>query len=101
MLCVIDANPIEDDTAKWSRSGFDSTRMKVVRDKNTFYLTVLNVTEKDAGEFTCTVKNGIGKEVENNTYPLVKRKSEKNISQAIFCCFIFTKSCIKINQQWD
>jgi hypothetical protein len=80
MLCVIDANPIKEDTAKWSRtSGYDkvdSTRMEFVRVKNTFYLTVLNVTEKDAGEFTCTVKNGIGKEVKNKTYLLVKRKSE-------------------------
>ena len=74
MLCVIDANPIKDDTAIWSRSGFDSKRMKSVRDGNTFYLTVLNVTEEDAGEFTCTVKNGIGKEVKNTTYLLVKRK---------------------------
>jgi len=80
MLCVIDANPIKEDTAKWSRtSGYDkvdSTRMEFVRVKNTFYLTVLNVTEKDSGEFTCTVKNGIGKEVKNKTYLLVKRKSE-------------------------
>ena len=74
MLCVIDANPIKDDTAKWSRSGFESSRMKSVRDGNTFYLTVMNVTEEDAGEFTCTVKNGIGKEVKNKTYLLVKRK---------------------------
>ena len=74
MLCVIDANPIKDDTAKWSRSGFESSRMKSVRDGNTFYLTVMNVTEEDAGEFTCTVKNGIGKEVKNTTYLLVKRK---------------------------
>ena len=77
MLCVIDANPIKDDTAKWSRSGFDSSRMKTLRDGNTFYLTVLNVTEEDAGEFTCTVENGIGKEVKNNTFLLVKRKRLK------------------------
>ena len=74
MICVIDANPIKDDTAKWSREGFDNARMQVNRSGNSFYLTVRNVTAKDAGEFTCTVNNGIGKEVKNNTYLLVKRK---------------------------
>ena len=74
MRCVIDANPIKDDTAKWSRTGFDNSRMDKIRDGNAFYLTVLNVTEEDAGEFTCTVNNGIGKEVVNKTYLLVKRK---------------------------
>ena len=83
MRCVIDANPIKDDTAKWSRSGFDSSRMKESRDGNAFYLTVLNVTEEDAGEFTCTVKNGIGKEATNKTYLLVKRKC-RNVSVSFF-----------------
>ena len=75
MVCVVDANPIKDDTVKWSRAGFDDARMKTSPDGNSFHLTVLNVTEKDAGEFTCTVKNGIGNEVNNKTFLLVKRKN--------------------------
>ena len=57
--------------------------MKESRDGNAFYLTVLNVTEEDAGEFTCTVKNGIGKEATNKTYLLVKRKY-RNTSASFF-----------------
>ena len=74
MVCVVDGNPIKEDTVKWSREGFDEARMKTSRDSNSFYLTVLNVTEEDAGEFTCTVNNGIGEEVKNTTFLLVKRK---------------------------
>ena len=98
MRCVIDANPIKDETAKWSRSGFDSSRMKESRDGNAFYLTVLNVTEEDAGEFTCTVKNGIGKEAANKTYLLVKRKL-LNIP-FLFIIYIKLVSCLTIISQY-
>ena len=90
MVCVVDANPIKDDTVKWSRAGFDDARMKTSPDGNSFHLTVLNVTEKDAGEFTCTVKNGIGNEVNNKTFLLVKRKNLFNFFITVantFCLY--------------
>ena len=77
MKCVVDANPIKIDTVKWTgHEGFDMEgRTKWTNVSGTsFYLTVVNVTEKDAGKFTCEVNNGIGEAVSNTTFLLVRRK---------------------------
>ena len=85
MICTVDANPITDDTIKWVRDGYDMEgRTKTTRDGNTMYLTVINSTETDAGEFECVVNNGIGAEVKNKSFLLVKRKFS-----SLLCVHIF------------
>ena len=76
MKCVVDANPITEDTVKWTREGFDMEgRAKLTNvSSSSFFLTVVNVTEKDAGKFSCQVNNGIGEAVSNTTFLLVRRK---------------------------
>ena len=44
-------------------------------DGNTLYLTITEATEADAGVFECVVNNGIGNEVRNATFLVVKRES--------------------------
>lgn len=41
---------------------------------NSVYFTVKNVTADDAGEFVCLANNGIGSEVKNSSFLLVRRK---------------------------
>ena len=74
MKCVVDANPITG--VKWTREGFDMEgRAKLTNvSSSSFFLTVVNVTEKDAGKFSCQVNNGIGEAVSNTTFLLVRRK---------------------------
>ena len=76
MKCVVDANPIKEDTVKWTRDEFDMEgRAKLTNvSSSSFFLTVVNVTEKDAGKFSCQVNNGIGEAVSNTTFLLVRRK---------------------------
>ena len=77
MSCVVDANPIKAETVQWIREGFDfeaRARLTNVSDTS-FFLTVINVTESDAGKFTCQVNNGIGQTVINTTFLLVRRKN--------------------------
>ena len=79
MVCSVDANPITADTVKWVREGFDfdaKARLSDVSNTN-FFLTVINVTEEDAGEFTCEVNNGIGETISNTTFLLVRREYYK------------------------
>lgn len=84
MVCVVDANPIKEDTIQWKREGFDmASRTKVANVSTNFYLTVLNVTAEDAGEFTCVVDNGIGKPAKNSTFLLVRHKPKIDKSPAI------------------
>ena len=75
-MCKIDANPINADTVKFTREGFDfesRTKVTTISGRN-FYLTVYNVTEADAGKFTCEVNNGVGETVSNSSFLLVRRK---------------------------
>ena len=75
LICEVDANPITADTVKWTRDGFDfDGRTKITASGNKFYLNVINVTEADEGKFSCKVNNGIGDEVTNTTFLLVRRK---------------------------
>ena len=75
LMCEVDANPITADTVKWTRDGFDfDGRTKIAASGNKFYLNVINVTESDEGKFSCKVNNGIGDEVTNTTFLLVRRK---------------------------
>ena len=76
MVCNVDANPINPDTVKWIRDGFDfAAKAKLANVSNTnFFLTILNVTESDAGKFKCEVNNGIGEAVSNTTFLLVRRE---------------------------
>ena len=75
LICEVDANPITADTVKWTRDGFDfDGRTKMTASGNKFYLNVINVTEADEGKFSCKVNNGIGDEVTNTTFLLVRRK---------------------------
>ena len=76
LMCKIDANPINTDTVKFTREGFDfesRTKVTTISGRN-FYLTVYNVTEADAGKFTCEVNNGVGETVSNSSFLLVRRK---------------------------
>lgn len=41
---------------------------------NTFYLVVRGITRKDMGQFFCVADNGIGNEVSQPAYLVVKRK---------------------------
>ena len=75
-MCKIDANPINADTVKFTREGFDfesRTKVTTISGRN-FYLTVYNVTEADAGKFTCEVNNGVGETVSNSSFLLVRRE---------------------------
>ena len=84
LVCSVDANPIKIDTVKWLREGFDfeaKTRLTNVSNIN-FYLTVINVTEGDAGEFTCQVNNGIGETISNSTFLLVRREYYNTTSKS-------------------
>ena len=85
MVCVVDSNPIKTDTVKWTREGFDfAGKAKLTNVSNSnFFLTVINVTETDAGKFTCEVNNGIGEAVSNTTYLLVRRKFFSNLKKSI------------------
>lgn len=76
MVCVVDANPINAETVQWKREGFDmETRARLSNVSGTsFFLTVINVTDEDAGQFTCEASNGIGETVSNSTFLLVRRK---------------------------
>lgn len=79
-VCSVDANPIKADTIKWVRAGGDGneapagleSRMITANVSNALYLTVRNVTAKDSGAFECVANNGVGKEVRNKTYLLVR-----------------------------
>ena len=76
LVCSVDANPIKPDTVKWVREGFDFDAKAILTNvsNSNFFLTVINVTEADAGEFTCEVNNGIGETISNSTFLLVRRK---------------------------
>ncbi len=77
LVCEVDANPITVDTVKWIREGFDMDARALLTNVSSsrFFLTVINVTEADAGQFTCQVNNGIGDLVSNTTFLLVRRKN--------------------------
>ena len=47
----------------------------VQQQRGVVLLTVLNATAEDSGLFWCVADNGIGKEVRNATYLLVRRKT--------------------------
>ena len=70
-------------------------RVKTKLDGNTLYLTITEATEADAGVFECVVNNGIGNEVRNATFLVVKRESLIIIQTlpleitAFNCLFIF------------
>ncbi|XP_059087472.1 nephrin-like isoform X2 [Tigriopus californicus] len=72
--CFVDANPIKDDTIQWKREDFDMTRVTTTNISNIVYLTVKNVTDKDSGKFDCVANNGIGAEVKNSSFLLVRHK---------------------------
>ena len=71
--CFVNANPIAEDTIKWTRDGFDmETRTVSTNISNAVYLTVKNVSSEDSGIFDCVANNGIGEEVKNSTFLLVR-----------------------------
>ena len=96
-MCKIDANPINADTVKFTREGFDfesRTKVTTISGRN-FYLTVYNVTEADAGKFTCEVNNGVGETVSNSSFLLVRRKYIYTMWK--FEDFSFTQILCEIN----
>ncbi len=74
--CAVDANPMGADRVKWERSdGFDMearTETTYSEVSRSLYLVVKNATEGDSGEFVCVADNGIGGEVRNSSYLLVR-----------------------------
>ena len=86
LVCSVDANPIKIDTVKWLREGFDfEAKARLTNVSNTnFYLTVINVTEGDAGQFTCQVNNGIGETISNSTFLLVRREYYNTSKSCLF-----------------
>jgi len=80
---VADANPLEADSVTWKREGFDMAG----RTQQTFspasrakYLVVRNVTAEDSGEFVCVANNGIGEEVKNSSFLLVRCEDYHDIT---------------------
>ena len=105
LVCTVDANPIKEDTIKWVREGYDMTgRVKTMLDGNTLYLTIVNATEADAGEFECVVNNGIGGgDVKNTSFLVVKRElmmlcDTGKIELKIISELLFTLDAPKIDQ---
>ncbi|XP_022244976.1 synaptogenesis protein syg-2-like isoform X2 [Limulus polyphemus] len=72
--CIVNGNPLTDDTIRWARSGFDKLRTQVVSSRGHSILNVFNVSRKDAGEFHCLAYNGIGEETEARIQLVVKFK---------------------------
>lgn len=59
----------------FNREGFDiEKRTNKTVEGNSVYFTVKNVSGDDAGEFFCVANNGIGMEVKNSSFLLVRRK---------------------------
>ncbi len=84
MVCTVDANPIKEDTVQWKRDGFAmDTRTRRANVSNHFYLTVINASAADAGEFECVVNNGIGEEVKNSTFLLVRSKQNNILGDCV------------------
>lgn len=96
--CFVDANPIKADTIQWKREDFDMTRVVTTNISNIMYLTVKNVTDKDSGKFDCVANNGIGAEVKNSSFLLVKRRitfRECFVINLIIIHFLFKNSLDK------
>ncbi len=73
--CVVDSNPSGPDHVRWTRSGFDMSSRTASTFSNASraaYLVVRNVTRGDSGEFACVANNGIGEEVRNTSFLLVR-----------------------------
>ena len=76
--CVADANPVEDDMIKWSRTGYDMDRVVQTYENGKSTMTISNVTKIDSGVFVCTVNNGIGKPATANAEFIVKCKNSSS-----------------------
>jgi hypothetical protein len=73
LACFVDANPIKEDSIKWTRSGFDmDVRTISTNVSNAVYLLIKNVSAVDSGAFDCVANNGIGNEVKNSSFLLVR-----------------------------
>ena len=98
--CAVDANPMDTNTIRWERKGYDMTqRTKTTMGAPTttllsnphgnsvnsvftpsqnigvVLLTVLNATAQDSGEFWCVASNGIGgMAARNASFLLVRRE---------------------------
>ena len=75
--CTVKANPINEDTIKWTREGFDmEARTVATKVDDVMFLTVKNVSSEDSGTFDCVANNGIGQELKNTTFLLVRGESD-------------------------
>lgn len=102
--CAVDANPLNENTIRWERNGYDmasrtktttgsptgSTMLSSLMSANSVnslfggsgqnnigvvLLTVLNATAEDSGEFWCVASNGLGSRSSRNaSFLLVRRK---------------------------
>ncbi len=73
--CVVDSNPSGADHVEWKREGFDLAARSTStysEGSRSLYLVVRNVTADDSGEFECVANNGIGEEVRNKSFLLVR-----------------------------
>ena len=75
--CVADANPLTSSQISWKRDGFDMASRTVSTFSNrskALYLYIKDVKAEDSGSFACVVNNGVGDEVQNVTFLLVRSK---------------------------
>lgn len=77
--CEVDANPIDENTVKWSRANFDMSRTTTTldqtvtaRNRAVSKLTVNGVTKTDAGQFYCEASNGLGSAITSVVELLIK-----------------------------
>ncbi|XP_076310450.1 nephrin-like isoform X2 [Tachypleus tridentatus] len=85
--CEATGNPLRENVIRWNRVGFETKRMQVISEKGQSFLTVLNVSKEDSGEFECVAYNGIGEESIARVLLLVKfkpviQKSQHNLQVA-------------------
>lgn len=77
LWCTIDAVPLSSEHVTWRRPGFPlESRTMTSYKNNTFYLVVRGITRKDMGQFFCVADNGIGNEVSQPAYLVVKHEPE-------------------------
>lgn len=89
--CSADANPLDESHIKWKRDGFDFGSRATITFSNqtrSSYLYVRDVKADESGIFTCVVNNGIGMEVQNVTFLLVRSKLHQFVAFIIYTIII-------------
>ncbi|XP_076334988.1 nephrin-like [Tachypleus tridentatus] len=86
-LCEVTGNPLTQDIIRWNRPGSKMRNTQIISERGRSFLTVLNVSKEDAGNFECVAYNGIGEESIAQVqlvvkFPPVIQKSQHNLNIA-------------------